>query len=153
MDLISCCGLVGIVLCLYAIYIERQATKAKKNDEDYQPFCNINDRTSCTAVLTSDYAHMLGYMLNLDSDHVLNMSNSHYGLAYYTSIFIYNSSFGQVIPYRAFFLFAASTFSIIFSIILCYFMFAVINKSCLVCFIIHALNILLFVCSYFELNH
>ena len=41
---------LGFLISVYSVIIEH----AKLEDESYSPLCDINERISCTAVLTSE---------------------------------------------------------------------------------------------------
>ncbi len=140
-ELISFFGLCGIAVCLYAIGVERRASRKKAQGANFDEACDIRNRMSCSAVLTSKYAHMLGYLFNLRADHPLNLSNSYYGLGFYGLMVIYPF---LSIPYSDWILYGLTSGSLVFSAVLSYCMFILLNDVCLVCMAIHIINICLF---------
>ncbi len=140
-DPIFVLGVCGILICLYAIYVERNAKGKKRN---YKPVCDINDNMSCTLVLTSEYAYMTKYVFNLNNDHPLNVPNTYYGLLFYSCIVL--SAFIHV-PFQYYLLLSVSSMSLLASGGLMYFMYKLWD-FCLVCMASHVVNILLFISIY-----
>ena len=50
-------ALVGLMICLYGLWVEKQLER----DAGYKPACDISDRASCTKVMQSPYASLLGF--------------------------------------------------------------------------------------------
>lgn len=141
--MIDVLGFLGVCVCLYSLKVENNAKK--KKEDDYDEYCDLSDRMSCSRVLTSKYSKMFGLIFGLSPDHPLNQSNAHAGLFYYTMLMLY-----PVInfPYKAYLLLTMSTVSIIFSVVLLYCMIVKLNDLCLVCMLIHLINLGVLYVSY-----
>lgn len=138
--MIDLLGFIGSMVCLYTICVEHRASR-KKKDASFNEYCDLSNRISCSAVLTSKYAYMMGNLFNLPDSHPLNLSNSHYGLLYYTFIMLFPY---LPIPYANWVLIALTAGSIIFSVVLSYCMFVLLKNICLMCIAIHVINVALF---------
>lgn len=79
-------AVLGIIVSLYSIYIEKHASE----EADFVALCDFTDSVSCSKVftkqqtltrqvLTSPYARLLGLAANLPEDHFLNVPNTYLG--------------------------------------------------------------------------
>ena len=74
---------IGVLVSCYAVYIEI----SKESDSDYEAWCDINEKASCSRVLTSEYSVGLGIVKSiLGEDHILNISNAYYGIFVYIAL-------------------------------------------------------------------
>ena len=64
-------SLLGFLVSLYAIYVEKKAENKK-----YKPICDLTDKISCTKALTSKYGK------------IFKIKNSIFGIIFYSIIFI-----------------------------------------------------------------
>lgn len=127
-------GLFGIIVTSYAIYIERQ----KKG---HRAMCDVSENISCTRVLKSPYARMMGLIFNLKNDHVLNLPNTYFGILFYFAIIIYNFIY---IPYQELLLVTASFLSLCASFGLAYILYYKLQDFCIVCVTTYFINVAIF---------
>lgn len=72
--------LVGLMLSVYSVIVEH----AVLSDESYSAICDINEKISCSAVLSSEYSFGFGLVEGvLGKNHILNQPNSYYGVLFY----------------------------------------------------------------------
>ena len=139
-------GICGILVTLYAIYVERLTLGA---------MCDINDRASCSRVLKSPYGRIMKMYFNLPDDHPLNVSNTYYGILYYSVIILYNF---VVVPYQETLLFVASILSMLVSLKLALILYFNLKDFCVVYVITYVINFFIFyhacdlVMAYFMLS-
>lgn len=69
--------MVGLVLSFYAYNVKIQ----KEQDDSYVAMCDISEHISCTKAFVTEYGRGFGLF---PKDSVFNISNSIYGLAFYT---------------------------------------------------------------------
>jgi vitamin-K-epoxide reductase (warfarin-sensitive) len=119
-------GAIGILLCLYLIYVD---IKLKKN-KNYKAICDINNKVSCTGVAKGNYSNIFG------------ISNSLVGLGYYFLVIIL-SYFGYVN-----WVFFVSILALLMTFYLIYVSYFKLKKYCLVCNVSYVVNILILVFSY-----
>ena len=141
-----CC--MGIVVCLYAIKIEKDEERYKKDEKLRAPrMCDINDSISCTTVLTSKYSHMTKIMFGLSENSIFNYSNAHYGLLFYIGLTAFQFYPFTLIPYHAHLFFAASVASVIASCGLAYILRYILHNFCMICVCMYIINILFLISS------
>ncbi|XP_003389455.1 PREDICTED: vitamin K epoxide reductase complex subunit 1-like protein 1 [Amphimedon queenslandica] len=134
---------LGFLVSVYSVVIEH----AKLEDDSYSPLCDINERISCTAVLTSEYSYGFGIVeLILNKDHFLNQPNSYYGVLFYPLQFIIGL---YILESKGLLSLSAllNTGVSAVSLYLMYLLFFVINKVCLVCLVINSINFFLLIYS------
>ncbi|HIH38588.1 vitamin K epoxide reductase family protein [Candidatus Woesearchaeota archaeon] len=126
MEMILILGILGLLLSLYALYIEKRAEKQK----GYKAACDFNNKMSCTKAFTSKYGKTFG------------LPNSVYGMAFYLLIIIL-SFFNQVriIQVLAF-------LAVLGSCCLAYMLYVKLRDVCIVCTAIYIVNILLLILSF-----
>lgn len=142
-------GMLGLLASLYAIHVERKARKEGPG----KAACDINNRMSCSSVLTSKYAKMTGLVFSLKENHPLNVPNTYFGVLFYLAIIIYPMFPFTMIPFREVLLFGATLFSVCFSFLLAYILYFKLNDFCIVCVTTYIINAVLFFCAYRELFH
>jgi vitamin-K-epoxide reductase (warfarin-sensitive) len=140
-------GLLGVLTCLYAIYVEYQ----KKASPDFVAFCDISEKISCSKVLTSEDAHFLARLLHGSKSTLLYQSNSVYGSLYYVATILYTLYPFTSIPFKEWMFFGASLLSIAISFYLAYALF-ILGDICLVCLTTYVINGALFWLSWRELR-
>ena len=125
MDYVISVSIIGLLLSLYALYVERKSEK-----EGYKAVCDINDRMSCTKAFKSSYGKMF------------KISNSVMGIIFYILIIVLSfMGFKNYVFYLA----IASTLA---SFYLWYVLTFKVKTICVVCYSIYIVNILLLVLSY-----
>jgi len=112
----------GLVLSLYAAYVTFRLHRNKQ----HQPLCNISKKISCSVAFTSHYRHLLG------------IPNVVLGILYFGTLIAFASS----IP-PALLVFLTAT-ALCISMALTYIAIYRLHNICVVCFTIHAINLLLF---------
>jgi vitamin-K-epoxide reductase (warfarin-sensitive) len=127
-------GILGLIVTTYAIYIEKQEKKMKSS------MCDINDKMSCTSVLSSPYAKMMGKIFKLKYSHPLNLPNTYYGMIFYLAITLYSYFPFILIPYREKILLIVSILSIISSCVLAYILYAKLRTVCIICISTYIIN-------------
>ncbi len=121
-------GLLGLALTCYAIQVE---SKAEAN-----AWCDISDRMSCSRVLKSEYAKMVGMMLKLSPSNPLNVPNTYYGVGYYLLVVLW----AAFEPFPQQLMLAASFMSILASLGLAYILYFKLNDFCVVCAATYVVN-------------
>ena len=116
----------GIVVSVYAYTVEMNVAQSA----EYKPACDINDKVSCSKVMRSSYAKMLG------------ISNALIGVAFYAVLFVL-ACFGA-----AALIFYLSIAAVLASIALAYISYFKIKSFCLVCTSVYLINVLLLVVSW-----
>jgi vitamin-K-epoxide reductase (warfarin-sensitive) len=124
MLLVAFLAIIGLFISLYSYYIERLL----KENINYKPICDISSRISCTKPLKSKYRNLF------------LLSNSLVGIIYYVAIVL------LALLNLECMLFYLSLAGIVASIVLIYILLVKIKSLCLVCFSIHAINALIFIC-------
>lgn len=130
---------IGILLCLYAFHVEFQLGRKPT----FVAACDINDRMSCTKVLSSRYAKGFG-LVNENS--IFNISNAIYGLLFYSFILI-AAVFSGIWHWISFIILLEALIAVAGSIYLAYILFFVLTDICVVCISTYLVNALLFVLS------
>lgn len=119
-------SLVGIAVSVYAYVIEMNIAA----NAEYRPMCDFSDLISCTRVIGSPYAKLVG------------ISNALIGVAFYSLIFVL-ACFSAVTI-----VFYFSLASVVVSIGLAYITYFKLRSLCLVCTVIYFINVLLMIVSY-----
>jgi vitamin-K-epoxide reductase (warfarin-sensitive) len=120
-------ALAGLLLSIYAYYIEKRAERQK----DYKAVCDIKESMSCTAAFTSPYGKIAG------------ISNSLVGIIFY-AFFIFMTSFSQFKVYW----FYIAAFSFIGAIYLAYLSYFKMRNFCVICTAIYIINLILVILTY-----
>lgn len=133
--------LVGIVVALYAIYVEVEAS----SESDYEALCDISQEVSCTKVLESDFSRMISYLGIVPKDSILDQSNAVYGLLFYIlegSVYLLwrKSQWGQLS------LLWMSAFTMTICAFLSYILCEILHTICLVCYATYLVSALIFIC-------
>ena len=134
-------GVIGALCTLYAIYVE----KRHEDNANYNAYCDINNRVSCTAVLKSPYARMVKKTFNLSDNSVFNVPNTYYGMLFYIAVILYNVYPFTLIPFREVLLLGASFCSLLVCVMLGYIMHYKLHNYCLVCIATYIVNAFVFV--------
>lgn len=117
---------VGIVLCIYMIFIRFRMKKSF----DYKPMCDLSDRISCSAPMKSRYASLLG----IDNDIV--------GLLFYIGLDILMKN--QMYIY----VFYGAVVASVVSVFLAYSMFFKLRVICPLCVMLYAVNFGIMIAAY-----
>lgn len=133
-------GIVGLLLTLYTIYVERQQSKNKA----YRAACDVSDSMSCSVVLKSPYAKLVGKTFGLKRKHPLNLPNTYYGVLFYIAIMLYSVYPFTLVPFREYLLFGASVSSLSVCVVLAYIMHFKLKNYCLVCIGTYFVNLFIF---------
>lgn len=115
-------AIIGFGISLYAYFTE---TKIKE-DPNYHPACDINDRISCSAPLKSEYSNIFYF------------SNAAMGMVFYMMI-------GIVTFFNMhYLLLGLSSLGLMITIMLAYLLYFRIKSLCIVCTSLYIVNILIF---------
>jgi vitamin-K-epoxide reductase (warfarin-sensitive) len=125
---LSLLSITGLIITGYAVYVERKGIA--------NSFCDVSDSISCTRVLTSPYAKMMGRTLGLSKDHPLNIPNTYYGMCFYALILGW--SIWPVIPVQL--MIVASLLSIAASFALAYILYFKLQDFCIICAASYVVN-------------
>jgi vitamin-K-epoxide reductase (warfarin-sensitive) len=131
--------LLGIGISLYAIYVEHEASL----EEGYRAMCDISEEVSCSKVLSSDYSKLFSYLGIVPKHSILDQSNAFYGLVYFLIeglLFWWQSSHSCGVL-----LLLMSAFAMSLCAYLSYLLAEVLHTICLVCYVIYAINTLIFI--------
>lgn len=133
-------ALTGLSISLYTAYIYTQ----KRDDPEYEAYCDISEAVSCSHVVMSGYSKGFGLLEGvLDSDSILNIPNFVLGLIFF---FIY--SVVTLTGYFTSLLFPAATMSLLLSVYLFYILNVVMKVHCLVCYASYAICFTLFLIEF-----
>jgi len=126
--------LLGYAVCIYALSVEFHV----EADPSYAAFCDINDKMSCSKVLTSEWGKgfgLLGYIIG--HDHPLNLKNPFFGLAFYTVQLILSDMKGSL-AYKL--QLSTAIMANCGTLWLAYILYFVLNDFCVVCVTTYAIN-------------
>ncbi len=112
---------IGLCISIYAYITESKI----KEDPNYHPACDINDRISCSAPLKSEYSNIFYF------------SNALMGIVYYILVGVL-AYFGL---HRL--VLVATAGGALMSLILAYLLYFKIKSLCIVCTSLYIVNILL----------
>jgi len=119
-------AILGILISIYSIYIERKHTKQK----DYKALCDIRDNVSCSKSFNSKYAK------------IFFIPNSVIGLIFYIMIIVLiYLNYPKIIFYL-------SIISVLTSLYLAYISYFKLKNYCIVCNLSYIINILILIFSF-----
>ncbi|THD19885.1 Vitamin K epoxide reductase complex subunit 1 [Fasciola hepatica] len=138
MNYTSLTSCTGILVCIYALYVEY----SKENDKDYKPVCDISDKISCTKVLLSEYSRGFGLLPRTWKNSWLNQRNPVFGLIFYSLLLVLDhyGTFGALKLSLV-----LAILSCIGSVYLAYLLYFVLKSLCLVCLAIYVINAVLLI--------
>eukprot|EP01129_Flabellula_baltica_P008027 TRINITY_DN3160_c0_g1_i1.p1 TRINITY_DN3160_c0_g1~~TRINITY_DN3160_c0_g1_i1.p1 ORF type:complete len:159 (+),score=14.80 TRINITY_DN3160_c0_g1_i1:1-477(+) len=144
-------GLLGILVCLYAIYVEHKAS----TEYGFTALCDFDTSMSCSKVLTSKYARMTALFFDLPEGHILNVPNTYFGVVFYVALVLYPVGIFKRVPARKVLLLVASIASVCSSTYLGYILYYVLEDFCIVCVSTYVINALVLVFSVkeFQTSH
>jgi vitamin-K-epoxide reductase (warfarin-sensitive) len=134
----SIAPLLGILVAAYALYVEHK----KAQDAEFHAFCDTEQMGSCSAVLTSEYSHILSHWGLAAPGSSLDLPNPVLGMCFYALVLLW--PFADRRP-----VLLASAASLAFSGYLAYVLATVLRDFCIVCVTSYAVNALIF---YLELT-
>ena len=113
---------IGFCISAYAYFVEQKI----RQEPDFKPFCDINDRISCTKPMKSQYSNLFFF------------SNAFVGMLYYV-----------VVAVLAFFdtnmlLIITASVSMIITCFLAYILYFKIKSFCLLCSSVYLINLIIF---------
>lgn len=146
MNPITFLGIIGIIVCLYAIYID----KVSKKEKNYVAFCDINNYMSCSVVLKSPYSRLTKLCFGLNENSLFNVPNTYYGLLFYIAITIYPIYPFTLIPFRELMFFGASFTSLLLCCALAYILYFKLHNFCAICVATYFINMFIFWFAYRE---
>ena len=133
-------ALTGLSISLYTAYVYTQ----KRDDPEYEAYCDISETVSCSRVVTSRFSKGFGLLERvLDSDSILNIPNFILGLLFFI---VY--SLITLTGYFTFLLFPAATMSLLTSAYLFYILNFVMKVHCVVCYASYAICFILFLIEF-----
>tara|TARA_Y100000034_G_scaffold124492_1_gene172729 strand:- start:3140 stop:3532 length:393 start_codon:yes stop_codon:yes gene_type:complete len=118
-------AVVGLLLSIYSLYIEKKL----KVQTSYSPVCDISKEVSCSAAFTSEYSKTFG------------ITNSILGIGFYVLVLLLS-----VTSYASFILYLAIA-GILASIRLAYISYFKLKNFCVVCTGIYIISLLLLILS------
>jgi vitamin-K-epoxide reductase (warfarin-sensitive) len=129
---INAAAICGICVSGYALYVE-----SRLGEKGYEAMCDFSESASCSAVLGSEYSHILSYSGLIPSGSALDVPNAALGLLFYV-LSLAHGLFptGLVL--------AAATGALAFSAYLAYVLAYVLKDFCLVCVASYVLNVVIF---------
>ncbi len=114
-------AIIGFCISLYAYFTESKI----KEDPNYHPACDINDRISCSAPLKSEYSNIFYF------------SNALMGMVYY--VLVGTLAFFDM--YRIVLMLTGA--GVLITLFLAYLLYFKIKSLCIVCTSLYIVNILL----------
>lgn len=149
--LLHLCSSLGLLVCLYALYVEQAMAVSASRGEAYEAACDFRLESgfeaSCSSVLGSEYSHALSHLGLVRTGGPLDVSNSLLGLPFYLCVlghaYLAPLIGGARRAQAA--LLAASTLSLLFSVYLAYILVTVLADVCVVCISIYVCNAGIFV--------
>jgi len=142
--LLSLFSILGLILSIYALYIEYKALNALDNHEQYQASCDINEVISCSKVFLTEQGHIFSYFGIIPKDSFLDLPNALYGSLYYSIVFFISIYIHKKI-YLIDILLFISSFAMLLSAYLSY-VLATISTVCVICYSTYVCNIVIFIC-------
>ncbi|CAF0719632.1 unnamed protein product [Brachionus calyciflorus] len=131
---------IGLLIALYSYYVK---VKYLKNPNQFRAWCDINDKMSCSKVITSKYGSGFGIVGKLFGENSsLNVSNSLLGGVFYGLQIVF--TFYNENDLVQFFGFSSSFLSIVGSIYLAYILYFVLKDFCIVCNLSYLVNAFIF---------
>ena len=143
--LLSLFSILGLILSIYALYIENKALNALDNHEKYQASCDINEVISCSKVFLTEQGHIFSYFGIIPKDSFLDLPNALYGSLYYTLVLIISIFIHEKKIYLMDVLLFISSFAMLLSAYLSY-VLATISTVCVICYSTYICNIVIFIC-------
>jgi len=119
MLLLRIISLIGLVLSIYALYVEFRAS----NDPNYVAACDISSYISCSKVFTSKFAHLF------------YLPNAVFGCGFYILIIILD----YMKQYKL--ITVLGIISCVASAYLAYVLINILHEICVVCFSTYVVNI------------
>ncbi|XP_033748995.1 vitamin K epoxide reductase complex subunit 1-like [Pecten maximus] len=135
---------MGILLSLYAYYVETSAEK----DKSFKAMCDFSKSVSCSKVFTSRYGRgfgLLQYIIGHDSP--LNQPNSVFGMMFYVLQIICASS---VLPMLSKLQFVTGVMANCGSVYLAYILYFILEDFCVVCVSTYVINAFLLACAWIK---
>uniref|UniRef100_A0A034WUW9 vitamin-K-epoxide reductase (warfarin-sensitive) n=1 Tax=Bactrocera dorsalis TaxID=27457 RepID=A0A034WUW9_BACDO len=122
--------LVGLLLSVYATYVELRAEK----DADYVAMCDLSPKISCTAVFTSNYGKGFGLTQYFTS---WSPPNGVLGIGFYILLLLMAPPRHHPLAWLQLMLCFASN---LLSVYLAYLLYFVLEDLCVVCVSIYVVN-------------
>ncbi|XP_060067856.1 vitamin K epoxide reductase complex subunit 1-like protein 1 [Ylistrum balloti] len=132
---------VGIVLSLYAYYVETSAEK----DKSFKAMCDFSESVSCSKVFTSRYGRgfgLLQYIVGHESP--LNQPNSVFGVMFYLIQIVCASS---VLPLLTNIQVVTGVMANFGSVYLAYILYFILDDFCVVCVSTYIVNAFILWCA------
>ncbi|XP_021368552.1 vitamin K epoxide reductase complex subunit 1-like protein 1 [Mizuhopecten yessoensis] len=132
---------VGILLSLYAYYVETSAEK----DKSFKAMCDFSESVSCSKVFTSRYGRgfgLLQYIVGHDSP--LNQPNSVFGMMFYLMQIVCASS---VLPMLTTVQIITGVMANFGSVYLAYILYFILEDFCVVCVSTYVVNAFILACA------
>ncbi len=140
-------SLVGVAVTGYALYVEAQLAAAKKTGNHYEALCDINARSSCTAVLGSSYGHILSHWGLVAPGSALDVSNAAMGLLFYVAAALHDWWLAPFPVSPPLVLLLAASGSLVFSAYLAWVLAYVLHEFCVVCTSMYVINFVIWVAA------
>uniref|UniRef100_U5EPS2 vitamin-K-epoxide reductase (warfarin-sensitive) n=1 Tax=Corethrella appendiculata TaxID=1370023 RepID=U5EPS2_9DIPT len=132
--LISVSCFIGILLSVYALYVEMKA----EEDNNYEALCDISEHISCTKVFLSGYGRGFGIIGQIFGENSpLNLPNGFYGIGFYLIMSLLNQSRSLSISRL---LVILNIISNLLSLYLAYLLYFVLEDFCVVCVSIYGVS-------------
>lgn len=109
------------------------------NDTEYVAMCDVAERVSCSAVITSEYSKLFTLIGLVPQDSVLDVPNANYGLVFYMGLLLVYVLSSRI-PHAKTLLLIAAIASALLSLVLLYIMLTILHDVCLVCMCTHMCN-------------
>lgn len=129
--------LIGIILSLYAIYVEYKATISSS----YEALCDISEHISCSKVFLSEYGKIFSKFGLVPKDSALDQPNAFYGMIFYIMIAFLMKFDNKMVVDLALLM---ATLSLVLSAYLSYILYDIIGDICFVCFSTYVCNVIIF---------
>ena len=120
-------ALVGIILCVYGMYVERQIM----HTDSYKPLCDLSDTVSCSKAFLGPWGKTFG------------ISNIYLGLMFYICMLI--CAWLQWIDLA----FYGASIALLATVYFAYVLYAKVRAYCLICIGTYIINIVLWVITYY----
>ena len=131
-SVITAAAICGICVSSYALYVE-----SRLGEKGYEAMCDFSESASCSAVLGSEYSHILSMSGLVSAGSKLDIPNAALGLVFYF-LSLAHGVFPPVL------VLAAATVALAFSAYLAYVLAYVLKDFCLVCVASYILNVVIF---------
>ncbi|GKY94459.1 hypothetical protein MPSEU_000411800 [Mayamaea pseudoterrestris] len=133
---------VGLILSLYAIFVEYKMHHLRPGEE-FTALCDIDAlQASCSTVFTLPVGKLLSYSGLVPRDSLLDLPNAVVGFLYYSWVLLFVDM--PMASFRKYLNPLVSSLAMLTSLFLAYQLTVVLKELCVLCWSTHVINAILF---------